>query len=104
MDDTYSLSQPLRLCPSITISTSFCMWSRVHAQLAIGTTLGKVIVFNKKEGVMQLHDRKGKHGAPVTCGACFGYSRIRSFPPITCPLLVSLSPLYRTGRLGSLCT
>jgi len=29
---------------------------------------GKVIVFNKAEGVMQLHDKKGKHGAAVTCG------------------------------------
>uniref|UniRef100_A0A7S3AT26 WDR19 first beta-propeller domain-containing protein n=1 Tax=Haptolina ericina TaxID=156174 RepID=A0A7S3AT26_9EUKA len=62
------ITQPLRLCPSITVATSFCMWSRVHPQLAIGTHGGKVIVFNKKEGVMQLHDRKGKHGAPVTCG------------------------------------
>ena len=42
-------SQPLRLCPSITVATSFCMWSRLHAQLAIGTQSGKVIVFNKKE-------------------------------------------------------
>ena len=32
--------------------------------LAIGTHQGKVIIFNKAEGVMQLHDRKGKHGAP----------------------------------------
>ena len=29
---------------------------------------GKVIIFNKGEGVMQLHEKKGKHGAPVTCG------------------------------------
>jgi len=27
-----------------------------------------VIIFNKGEGVMQLHEKKGKHGAPVTCG------------------------------------
>jgi len=27
-----------------------------------------VIIFNKAEGVMQLHEKKGKHGAPVTCG------------------------------------
>ena len=28
----------------------------------------QVIIFNKAEGVMQLHEKKGKHGAPVTCG------------------------------------
>ena len=28
----------------------------------------QVIIFNKGEGVMQLHEKKGKHGAPVTCG------------------------------------
>ena len=61
-------SQPLRLCPGITVAASFCMWSRKHQQLAIGTKAGKVIVFNKAEGVMQLHDKKGKHGAAVTCG------------------------------------
>ena len=27
-----------------------------------------MIIFNKSEGVMQLHEKKGKHGAPVTCG------------------------------------
>jgi hypothetical protein len=27
-----------------------------------------VIIFNKGEGVMQLHEKKGKHGSPVTCG------------------------------------
>ena len=27
-----------------------------------------MIIFNKGEGVMQLHEKKGKHGAPVTCG------------------------------------
>ena len=27
-----------------------------------------MIIFNKPQGVMQLHDRKGKHGAAVTCG------------------------------------
>ena len=62
-------SQPLRLCPGITVAASFCMWSRKHQQLAIGTKAGKVIVFNKAEGVMQLHDKKGKHGAAVTKGA-----------------------------------
>jgi len=59
---------PLKLAPSITNATSFCMWSKKFQQLAIGTNLGKVIIFNKPQGVMQLHDRKGKHGAPVTCG------------------------------------
>jgi len=61
-------SQPLRLAPSITNATSFCAWSKKHLQLAIGTNAGKVIIFNKPQGVMQLHDRKGKHGAAVTCG------------------------------------
>ena len=61
-------SAPMRLCPGITVAASFCMWSRKHQQLAIGTKAGKVIVFNKAEGVMQLHDKKGKHGAAVTCG------------------------------------
>ena len=28
----------------------------------------QVIIFNKPQGVMQLHDRKGSHGAAVTCG------------------------------------
>ena len=28
----------------------------------------QVIIFNKGEGVMQLHEKKGKHGSPVTCG------------------------------------
>jgi hypothetical protein len=70
-------SQPLRLCPSITVAASFCMWSKKHPQLAIGTQAGKVIVFNKAEGVMQLHDKKGKHGAAVTRGG--GVARRR--PP-----------------------
>ena len=61
-------SQPLKLAPSITVHTSFCAWSRKYQQLAIGTDEGKVIIFNKPQGVMQLHDRKGKHGSPVTCG------------------------------------
>ena len=38
------------------------MWQRAHSQRA------QVIIFNKTEGVMQLHEKKGKHGAPVTCG------------------------------------
>ena len=54
--------------PSITEATSFCAWSKMAPQLAIGTTQGKVIIFNKGESVMQLHEKKGKHGAPVTCG------------------------------------
>jgi len=62
------VTQPLRLCPQITKEATFCMWSRAHSQLAIGTEKGKVIVFNKKESVMQLHDRKGKHGARISCG------------------------------------
>ena len=57
---------PHVLCQSITNSTSFCKWSRVNQMLAIGTKGGKVILFNKAEGVMQLHEEK--HGAPVTCG------------------------------------
>ena len=61
-------TQPLKLCPSITVAASFCMWSKKHPQLAIGTGAGKVIVFNKAEGVMQLHDKKGKHGAAIGCG------------------------------------
>ena len=61
-------TQPLRLAPKITVDTTFCMWSKAHEQLAIGTSAGKVIIYNKQEGVMQLHDRKGKHGAAVTCG------------------------------------
>jgi len=59
---------PMSLCPSITQHASFCRWSKVNSLLAIGTQQGKVIIFNKSEGVMQLHEKKGKHGAPVTCG------------------------------------
>jgi len=59
---------PMSLAPSITTSASFCKWSKVASQLAIGTHQGKVIIFNKAEGVMQLHEKKGKHGSPVTCG------------------------------------
>jgi len=69
-------SQPLRLAPSITCATSFCMWSRKFLQLAIGTSSGKVIIFNKPQGVMQLHDRKGKHGAAVTCGDWLSDNRL----------------------------
>ena len=58
----------MSLAPSITTTASFCKWSKVAAHLAIGTHQGKVIIFNKGEGVMQLHEKKGKHGAPVTCG------------------------------------
>ena len=43
---------PLRLAPSITNATSFCMWSKKFLQLAIGTNTGKVIIFNKPQGVM----------------------------------------------------
>ena len=66
--DSPELTAPMALCPSITINASFCKWSKVAPQLAIGTQQGKVIIFNKGEGVMQLHEKKGKHGAPVTCG------------------------------------
>ena len=69
-------TQPLRLAPSITSATSFCMWSRKYLQLAIGTNAGKVIIFNKPQGVMQLHDRKGKHGAAVTCGDWLNDNRL----------------------------
>ena len=69
-------TQPLRLAPSITKDTSFCMWSRKFLQLAIGTMAGKVIIFNKPQGVMQLHDRKGKHGAAVTCGDWLSDNRL----------------------------
>jgi hypothetical protein len=67
---------PLRLAPSITVATTFCMWSKKYLQLAIGTSAGKVIIFNKPQGVMQLHDRKGKHGAPVTCGDWLSDNRL----------------------------
>jgi len=81
---TYAISEssvandhrPLRLAPSITNATSFCMWSKKCLQLAIGTTSGRVIIFNKQQGVMQLHDRKGKHGAPVTCGDWLSDNRL----------------------------
>jgi hypothetical protein len=63
-----NLTVPMSLAPSITTNASFCKWSKVAPQLAIGTHQGKVIIFNKGEGVMQLHEKKGKHGAPVTCG------------------------------------
>jgi WD40 repeat protein len=59
---------PLRLAPSITCAATFSMWSKRFQQLAIGTSGGKVIIFNKPQGVMQLHEKKGKHGAAVTCG------------------------------------
>jgi len=62
------LTAPISLCPSITIRSTFCKWSKIASQLAIGTQEGKVIIFNKGQAVMQLHERKGKHGAPVTCG------------------------------------
>ena len=62
------LTVPMSLAPSITTAASFCKWSKNAPQLAIGTHQGKVIIFNKGEGVMQLHEKKGKHGAPVTCG------------------------------------
>ena len=68
MADSEPLNVPMSLAPSITTNASFCKWSKVASQLAIGTTQGKVIIFNKAEGVMQLHEKKGKHGAPVTCG------------------------------------
>jgi hypothetical protein len=61
-------SQPLRLAPQITKDATFCMWSKKFVQLAIGTSGGKVIIYNKPQGVMQLHDRKGKHGAAISCG------------------------------------
>ncbi|KAL1502933.1 hypothetical protein AB1Y20_011004 [Prymnesium parvum] len=59
---------PMGLCPSITQFASFCRWSKNSPLLAIGTQQGKVIIFNKAEGVMQLHEKNGKHGAAVTCG------------------------------------
>jgi len=68
MTESEALNVPMSLAPSITTSSSFCKWSKVAPQLAIGTLQGKVIIFNKGEGVMQLHEKKGKHGAPVTCG------------------------------------
>ena len=37
-------------------------------------TTGKVIIFNKAEGVMQLHDKK--HGAAVTCGDWLSDNRL----------------------------
>jgi len=73
---TTHANMPLRLAPSITNATSFCMWSKKFLQLAIGTTSGKVIIFNKPQGVMQLHDRKGKHGAAVTCGDWLSDNRL----------------------------
>ena len=62
------LTVPMSLAPSITQHASFCKWSKAAPQLAIGTQQGKVIIFNKGEAVMQLHEKKGKHGSPVTCG------------------------------------
>ena len=47
-------TQPLRLAPSITNATSFCMWSRKFLQLAIGTNAGKVCP--------PLHTSLGYHG------------------------------------------
>ena len=35
-----------------------------------------MIIFNKPQGVMQLHDRKGKHGAAVTCGDWLSDNRL----------------------------
>ena len=35
-------SLPLKLAPSITVATSFCMWSKLYPHLAIGTDKGKV--------------------------------------------------------------
>jgi len=67
-DAADALTVPMSLAPSITTNASFCKWSKVAPQLAIGTHQGKVIIFNKGEGVMQLHEKKGKHGSPVTCG------------------------------------
>ena len=56
---------PMSLAPSITTNASFCKWSKVAPQLAIGTHQGKVIIFNKGEGVMQLHEKKGAWLAPT---------------------------------------
>ena len=67
-DNVDALTVPMSLAPSITTNASFCKWSKVAPHLAIGTHQGKVIIFNKGEGVMQLHEKKGKHGSPVTCG------------------------------------
>ena len=85
-------SQPLRLAPSITSATSFCAWSRKYLQLAIGTSAGKVIIFNKPQGVMQLHDRKGKHGAAVSCGDWTADNRLGLASGTRCLLYTSPSP------------
>ena len=37
LDDGADLTTPMALCPSITTNATFCKWSRVVAQLAIGT-------------------------------------------------------------------
>jgi len=42
-------SVPLALAPAFTVDASFCQWSKVGPQLAIGTVAGKVIVYNNRQ-------------------------------------------------------
>lgn len=67
---------PIALATQITVNATFCKWSKINQQLAIGTQQGKVILYNKGASVMQMHERKGKHGAPVTAGAWLGDNRL----------------------------
>ena len=57
-------------CTTLTRPTLF---SRAPARTVCAV---QVIIFNKPQGVMQLHDRKGKHGAAVTCGDWLSDNRL----------------------------
>uniref|UniRef100_A0A7S3SAW4 WDR19 first beta-propeller domain-containing protein n=1 Tax=Strombidinopsis acuminata TaxID=141414 RepID=A0A7S3SAW4_9SPIT len=68
--------RPMALAHNQTATTSCAMWSHTNEQLAIGTTAGKVLFYNKKQVVLQANDRKGKHGAAVTCGEWLSDNRL----------------------------
>ncbi|KAG8466563.1 hypothetical protein KFE25_007942 [Diacronema lutheri] len=59
---------PLHLAPAHTSKATFTAWSKICPQLAIGTSDGKVILYNRTDAVLQLHERKGTLKEEVTCG------------------------------------
>lgn len=90
---------PISLCPMQTIGASFCKWSKVSSHLAIGTHEGKVIIFNKGQSVLTMHEKKGKHGMPVTCAEGPRPHRPSSPPPHL--LCTALAPLFTSSALPS---
>lgn len=65
---TDSPPAPLHLAPAHTRKSTFSAWSKICPQLAIGTSDGKVILYNRTDAVLQLHERKGTLKEEVTCG------------------------------------